>query len=63
MAAPHVTGAAALLKATRPYFTPAEVKEALQYLGNLDWKTWTDPDSIHEKLLDVSRSARAATSA
>ena len=25
--------------------TPAEVKEALQYLGNLDWKTSTDPDS------------------
>jgi subtilisin len=55
MAAPHVTGAVALLKATRPYFTPAEVKEALQYLGNLNWKTTSDPDSTHEKLLDVSR--------
>ena len=31
---PHVTGAAALVKAVRPYFTPAEVKEALQYLGH-----------------------------
>jgi subtilisin family serine protease len=55
MAAPHVTGAVALVKATRPYFTPAEVKEALQYLGTLDWKTATDPDPTHEKLLDVSR--------
>jgi subtilisin len=55
MAAPHVTGAAALLKADRPGLTPAEVKEALQYLGNLNWKTSTDPDSVHEKLLDVSK--------
>jgi hypothetical protein len=55
MAAPHVTGAAALLKADRPGLTPAEVKEALQYLGNLNWKTSTDPDSTHEKLLDVSK--------
>ncbi|HET9346793.1 MAG TPA: S8 family serine peptidase [Candidatus Limnocylindrales bacterium] len=55
MAAPHVTGAAALVKASRPYFTPAEVKEALQYLGNHGWKTTSDPDSTHERLLDVSR--------
>ena len=55
MATPHVTGAVALLKATRPWFTPGEVKEALQYLGNLNWKTNTDPDPYHEKLLDVSR--------
>jgi subtilisin family serine protease len=55
MAAPHVTGAAALVKATRPYFTPAEVKEALQYLGTYNWRTTTDPDSTHEKLLDISR--------
>ena len=49
------TGAVALYKASRPNATPAEVKEALQYLGNLDWKTSTDPDAYHEKLLDVSR--------
>jgi subtilisin len=55
MATPHVTGAVALLKETRPYLTPPEVREALQYLGNLDWKTYTDPDPYHEKLLDVSR--------
>jgi hypothetical protein len=55
MAAPHVTGAVALVKAFRPYFTTAEVKEALLYLGNLGWKTTSDPDDIHERLLDVSR--------
>jgi subtilisin family serine protease len=55
MAAPHVTGAVALLKASRPYLTPAEVKEALQYLGTLNWKVTSDPDSKHEKLLDVSK--------
>ena len=55
MAAPAVTGAAALYKSSRPNATPADVKEALQYLGTYDWKTSTDPDSYHEKLLDVSR--------
>jgi hypothetical protein len=55
MAAPHVTGAAALLKASRPGLTPGEVREALIYLGSTAWKTWTDPDTYHEKLLDVSR--------
>ena len=55
MATPHVTGAVALLKESRPYLTPAEVREALQYLGNLNWKTFTDPDPYHEKLLDVSK--------
>jgi subtilisin family serine protease len=55
MATPAVTGAVALYKASRPLATPAQVKEALQYLGNLNWKTSTDPDSTHEKLLDVSR--------
>jgi subtilisin family serine protease len=55
MAAPHVTGAAALLKASRPGLTPAEVREALQYLGNTGWKTSTDRDAYHERLLDVSR--------
>ena len=55
MAAPHVTGAVALLKSDRPALTPAEVREALRYLGTADWKTSTDPDSTHEPLLDVSR--------
>ena len=55
MAAPHVTGAVALLKESRPYLTPSEVREALQYLGSTDWKNSTDPDPYHERLLDVSR--------
>jgi subtilisin len=54
MAAPHVTGAVALYKASRPAATPAEVRAALRSLGTLNWKTSTDPDSIHEPLLDVS---------
>ena len=55
MAAPAVTGAVALYKSSRPNATPAEVREALRYLGNYNWKTWTDPDPTHEPLLDVSR--------
>jgi subtilisin family serine protease len=55
MAAPHVTGAVALLKASRPQLTPPEVREALIVLGNAGWKTSTDPDSVHEPLLDASR--------
>jgi subtilisin family serine protease len=57
MAAPHVSGAAALLKTMRPNLTPAEVKKGLQDLGNLSWKITSDPDPYHEKLLDVSRIA------
>lgn len=55
MAAPHVTGAVALYKATRPLATPAEVKAALQALGNHDWDLTSDRDAYPEKLLDVSR--------
>lgn len=55
MAAPAVTGAAALYRASRPWATPAQVKAALQFLANRNWATATDPDSVHERLLDVSR--------
>ena len=55
MAAPHVTGGAALYLASRPYASPAEVKRALQYLGSTNWATSTDPDGAHERLLDVSK--------
>jgi subtilisin family serine protease len=55
MAAPTVTGAVALYKSSRPNATPAEVRDALRYLGNQGWKTSTDPDGTHEPLLDVSR--------
>jgi subtilisin family serine protease len=61
MATPHVTGAVALYKASRPLATPGEVREALRYLGNLGWRYWTDPDSFHEPLLDVSRVATLGT--
>jgi subtilisin len=54
MAAPHVTGAVALYKASRPTATPRDVKLALQALGNLNWKLSSDPDTHHERLLDVS---------
>ena len=57
MAAPHVSGAVALLRTIRPSLTPAEVKKALQDLGTLNWKITSDPDPYHEKLLDVSRIA------
>ena len=55
MAAPHVTGAIALYKASRQAATPAEVKRALQYLGTLSWSTATDPDGVPDRLLDVAR--------
>ena len=58
MATPHVTGAVALYKATRPMATVSEVKTALQYLGTYGWRYWTDKDPYHEKLLDVSRLDR-----
>ncbi len=57
MAAPAVTGAVALYKASRPKATPTEVRSALRYLGNFSWKTSTDPDDFHEPLLDVHRVA------
>jgi hypothetical protein len=61
MAAPTVAGAVALYKSSRPRATPSEVREALRYLGNLKWKTSTDPDSTHEPLLEVSRIGSLGT--
>ena len=55
MAAPHVTGAVALYKASRPRATPAEVKAALRAAGTRDWFTSTDPDGVHEPLLNVAQ--------
>jgi subtilisin len=54
MATPHVTGAIALYRASRPTATPAQVRAALIAAGTQDWDTRTDPDSYHEPLLDVS---------
>ena len=55
MAAPLVTGAVALYKASRPLATPSQVRAALRAAGTQDWNTATDPDGIHEPLLDVAR--------
>jgi subtilisin family serine protease len=52
MATPHVTGAAALYKATHPAATPAQVKAALVAAGTHDWKG--DPDGVQEPLVDVA---------
>lgn len=57
MAAPHVAGAVALYKATRPTAKPSEVRSALRYLGTMNWATATDPDSTNEPLLDVAAVA------
>ena len=54
MAAPHVTGAAALYRSSRPDATPAETRAALIAAGTFDWNLATDPDTRHEPLLDVS---------
>lgn len=53
MASPHVAGAAALYKAGNPGASPAQVKNALQNAGNLNWNDVDDPDNTKEPLLDV----------
>ena len=53
MAAPHVTGAAALYSVSHPADTPTQVQAALISLGNFDWDASSDPDGIKEPLLDV----------
>jgi subtilisin len=54
MAAPHVTGAAALWLASRPGRSPAQVKAALRAAATLDWKTGTDPDGNPDLLLNTA---------
>lgn len=53
MAAPHVSGGAALFLARNPGATPQQVKDALIAEGGMDWDLTTDPDGIHEPLLNV----------
>jgi subtilisin family serine protease len=53
MASPHVAGAAALYKSNNPGATPAQVKTALQNVGNLNWNDADDPDPTKERLLNV----------
>ena len=64
MAAPHVAGAGALLRALHPTWTPAEVKSALMltavkdgYKQNRD-AAW-DPDDVGSGRIDLTRAARA----
>ncbi len=54
MAAPHVTGAAALYLQSRPGATPAQVRVALQAAGTYEWNIATDPDGHPDKLLNVA---------
>lgn len=54
MAAPHVTGAAALYLSTHRAATPAEVRTALSNAGTANWSGADDPDGIHEPLLNVA---------
>lgn len=54
MAAPHVTGAAALILTRQHHKRPASVRADLQAAGTFRWKTSTDKDGTVDKLLDVS---------
>lgn len=54
MASPHVAGAAALYLANNPSANPSKVADALQFAGNLDWYTESDPDGNPENLVQIS---------
>jgi minor extracellular serine protease Vpr len=65
MAAPHVAGAAALLKQKRPAWTPQQIKTALtstsvQTLVKPDGVTPADPFNMGAGRLDLGRAGRAA---
>ena len=54
MASPHVAGAAALIAATNPAATPAQIQSQLVSTGSTDWNDSDDPDNTKERLLDAS---------
>jgi hypothetical protein len=58
MATPAVAGAVALWKSLHPDASPATVKAVLQGAGRLDWNLRTDPDTTHERMLNVSSFGR-----
>lgn len=53
MAAPHVSGAAAIYRAMYPRATPQQVRMALLAVGTRDWRTSTDRDRDHEKAVGI----------
>ncbi len=55
MAAPHVSGGAALYVARNPGASPAQVRSALMAAGSFDWNNSDDPDGIKEPLLNAAR--------
>lgn len=59
MASPHVAGAAALLRAIHPTWTPMEVKSALQTTAIRPMGAWWDGDGVGNGRIDVSRAERA----
>ena len=54
MAAPHVAGAAALMRSRQPWLTPPEVERQLLLTGSADWDSVGDPDGEHEPLVQVA---------
>ncbi|HUD40376.1 MAG TPA: S8 family serine peptidase [Dokdonella sp.] len=59
MASPHVAGAAALLRAIHPGWTPMEVKSALQMTAIRPMGAWWDGDGVGNGRIDVSLAERA----
>jgi subtilisin family serine protease len=51
MASPHVAGAAAIYSAMFPRAGSRQVRNALVGSAKLNWRTRTDPDKTHEKVL------------
>jgi subtilisin len=54
MAAPHVTGAAALYRAQNPGASSTQVRAALIASGTFDWNNSDDPDGLPEPLLNLA---------
>ncbi|MBC6942507.1 MAG: hypothetical protein DWB45_07280 [Xanthomonadales bacterium] len=64
MSSPHIAGAAALIRAAQPGWTPAEVKSALMLTAftngtKEDLTTAWDPDDVGSGRVDLSKAAKA----